>query len=429
MILFTPHRIVVLDIQRSQGKVTNVGYRSLLWTSVIVYGVKMAGQHMDQTTCDLLIYTPMMFDPAAQAGSQPGMSLWELDCHLGSTGSSTLVTIQQYMAARVAHRSDRPPAKLGGIKHDDYSTHLQQLFSQWKGMPNHDAVAQECQKELTTSMPLLLDDESVVHCHLIGHGDMAVFTSQRIIEVDTQGWSDQRIVFRSVPYANIHGFCFTADTAEPELQIYTGNLWSLQKLRISYCADGSIMAIAKFLSHTILLKEDPSVGSGSPLLSVLETFRKEIQMPPASPGKPLATVTRSLNVKGLLTSVTDNSLEIKDVSEMSQTLRTDTPLLLENERIERLFQCGRDFFIYTNYRLLYWDVQGIGVTMYTSWPWKYCAGFSIVTANAALDRDAELYLYFKIPGRQRKKQSILVSSCDIYNMQLYICQKVLSRAG
>jgi hypothetical protein len=49
----------------------------------------------------------------------------------------------------------------------------------------------------------------------------------------------------------------------------------------------------------------------------------------------------------------------------------------------------------------------------------------VVTCNAALDRDAELYLYFSIPGRQRKKQSILVSSCDIYNMQLYISERVL----
>jgi Bacterial PH domain len=426
MIFFTPHRIVAVDIQRSQGKVVNVGYRSLLWSSVIVHGVKMAGRHMDQNTCDLLIYTPMMFDPAAQAGSQPGMSLWDMDCHLRSfataADSALLVQIQQYMTLRGALRSNRPAAVHGSIKHDEYSTQLQELFAKWKAMPDHAAIAQDCQSALASVMPMLLDDEIVVHCHLVGRGDLAVFTNHRIVEVDTQGWSDQRIVFSSIHYANIRGFCFTTDTAEPELQIYTGNLWSLQKFRISYCADDSIMAIAKFLASMIFLKKD---SSASDIASIVETLRVEIQKPPAKTGDSLSNLTRSLNVKGLLTSVTDNSLEIKDISEMNSTLRSDVPLLLDNEQIERLFQCGRDFFIYTNYRLLYWDVQGIGVTMFTSWPWMYCAGYSVVTCNAALDRDAELYLYFSIPGRQRKKQSILVSSCDIYNMQQYTSQKVL----
>jgi Bacterial PH domain len=474
MILLTKFRIVVIDVKRSQGKITNISYKSLLWSSVIIFGVKLAGQYMDQSTCDLLFYTSMMFDVSSSSSltqstsPQPGMSLWELDCIL--LAHMNVSTIHQYMALHCCRddplsndssvRTDSVVLSQATVstKHDEYGSSLSQLFQQLTSSSDRTSLESrinDCQITFHTTIPILIPHETIIHCSVIGRGDFTLFTNIRIIEIDTQGWSDQRIVMRSVPYRHIRASSVTTNTrsssstdgdtigstttssSEQEIQLYTGNLWSLQKFRLPY-VDRDIMAISKWLAHAMLLWNDNTTASDdSQQRRLLEEFRGELNHQRTQLNDLSSKFTKSLNMKSVMTSVTDNCIEISDVSDMNRSLHNDRSILLENEQIERLFQRGRDYYIYTNLRLLYMDVQGIPVIgihggsntgstiVYTSLPWTYCTGYTIVTCNTTLDRDAELYLYYNIPGRQRMKQSILINSCNIYDIQAYVCTKIL----
>merc|ERR1711935_416763 len=117
-----------------------------------------------------------------------------------------------------------------------------------------------------------------------------------------------------------------------------------------------------------------------------------------------------------------------DAAEVQSKLRNDPCLLLDEERVLKAFQSGRDIDVYTNRRMIIVDTKGLSgkSVKYKSLPWKYVQGFEFETAGH-LDRDAEMYLYYEIadvdwigPPRSAPylvtKQSLLVKKIDIYEI-------------
>ncbi|WP_242152444.1 PH domain-containing protein [Sphingomonas sp. BAUL-RG-20F-R05-02] len=97
--------------------------------------------------------------------------------------------------------------------------------------------------------------------------------------------------------------------------------------------------------------------------------------------------------------------------------------LLESERVLFAFKTVRDFIVFTEWRLLYIDVQGItgSKTSYLTIPYRSITSFAIVSAGT-FDLDAEIKLSlsglapieFKI-GRSadvRGLQTLLASKLD-----------------
>jgi hypothetical protein len=74
-------------------------------------------------------------------------------------------------------------------------------------------------------------------------------------------------------------------------------------------------------------------------------------------------------------------------------------LLINGEKIEMAFKCGRDLFLLTTLQMIKVDVQGMtgpSVQYFLTILWTIKA-YSIETAGGFFHRDTELRLFFDIP--------------------------------
>lgn len=91
----------------------------------------------------------------------------------------------------------------------------------------------------------------------------------------------------------------------------------------------------------------------------------------------------------------DNAKQINTL-EAETHFKTKFPILLRDERVEIVFQSGRDFTIFTNVRMLRVDVKGISGKRveFLTIPYGSIDAFAVQTAGKYLDRDTELkYVY------------------------------------
>ncbi|UOB19351.1 PH domain-containing protein [Abyssalbus ytuae] len=100
-------------------------------------------------------------------------------------------------------------------------------------------------------------------------------------------------------------------------------------------------------------------------------------------------------------------------------------LLIENEQIELGFALFRDLFMFTNYRLLLIDVQGItgSKVEYKSLPYKNISRFSLETAGT-FDLDAELKIWISSENTPSVSKRFN-KSIDVYEVQKYLASKVM----
>ncbi len=103
----------------------------------------------------------------------------------------------------------------------------------------------------------------------------------------------------------------------------------------------------------------------------------------------------------LINAVLGNASEI-DVKELDTQLND---YLIDGEKVERAWKLIRDYFIFTDLRLILIDKQGVTGTKveYHSIPYKNISHFSVETVGN-FDLDSELKLYIRdYPGPLIKK--------------------------
>jgi hypothetical protein len=274
--------------------------------------------------------------------------------------------------------------------------------------------------ELHNGTPILLDDEKVLLAFKAGR-DMSVFTNLRVMTVDVQGLTGQKVEYCSYPYKSIRAWSFETagvwDT-DTELNIYTRNRWSMAKIEMDFrTGKCDIAMLNRFLSSLIIgLPSDRKVDLGF---------------------KNYNSGNRESNpIKASSFGILGNSWEI-DSMEIESKLRSDPCMLLEEEKVLKAFQSGRDIDVYTNRRFIEIDTKGMSGkrVKYKSIPWKFIEGFEFETAGH-LDRDAEMYLYFEManfrsfgPPRHvpffYTKQSLVVKNIDIYEIGKIFVDTVL----
>jgi hypothetical protein len=275
-------------------------------------------------------------------------------------------------------------------------------------------------RELHSGSPVLLEDEKVLLAFKAGR-DMSIFTNLRVMTIDVQGLTGHKVEYTSCPYKSIRAW--SVETAgvwdtDTELNLYTKNRWSMAKIEMDFrTGKCDIAQINRFLSALII---------GQP------TDRKvDLGFKNYSSGSREANPIQSSSF-GLL----GNSWEI-NAQEIEAKLQTDPCLLLDEERVLKAFQSGRDIDVYTNRRMIVIDTKGLSGkrVKYKSLPWKYLEGFEFETAGH-LDRDAEMYLYFEMADIQwtgpprsvpylRTKQSLLVKDINIYEIGKIFVDTVL----
>jgi len=146
--------------------------------------------------------------------------------------------------------------------------------------------------------------------------------------------------------------------------------------------------------------------------------------------------TEAKPIDGSSFGLLNNSHEI-DAKMMDQKLHSDPNILLDEEKVLRAFQSGRDVDVYTNRRMIILDTKGLTGKRknYMSIPYHQVYGYEFET-NGPMDRDAEIYLHTEIseerflgPPRHvagiTTKQSLLVKDIDIYGIGAFFNEHVL----
>lgn len=122
---------------------------------------------------------------------------------------------------------------------------------------------------------------------------------------------------------------------------------------------------------------------------------------------------------GLFSGLLGNASEM-DPAKFKEKLQ---PILTDSEQIEKAYQLIRDFFVFTNRRLILVDKQGLTgkKTEYHSLPYKSITHFSIETAGH-FDLDAELKIW--ISGTHTPIQKKFNKKLNIYEVQKVLASYV-----
>lgn len=123
---------------------------------------------------------------------------------------------------------------------------------------------------------------------------------------------------------------------------------------------------------------------------------------------------------GLMDGLLGNASEVK-IEDIQKELAN---LLANGEKIEKAYKLIRDYFVFTDKRLLLVDKQGVtGKKVdYHSIPYKSIIHFSIETAGH-LDLDAELKIW--LSGMALPIQKTFNKSLNIYEVQSVLAGYVL----
>lgn len=383
-----------------------VEYKSLPWRSVLGFGVKTAGQHMDRD-CEAILWTDMVFIPpqGEDEPARPGMSMWELDFNKDLVN---VIAIKNYLSNRCLGAVPNVPVPKNVFMVSQEETGMEKFFSRI-GNDKRAVDPAELNTTLHTTHPILMDGENVIMAFKAGR-DLTLFTSLRIMIIDVQGWTGKKVEYTSVPYQSVRAF--SAESAggwdrDSEIDIYTRNLWNLAKVELDFRkGKADIISIQKFLSAIVL-------GNEAEAARYLES--REPIIPEVNP----------VGMDSFTAFLLGNSTQV-DTAETDAQLHSNPSILLEDERVIRAFKQARDLYVYTTLRVLIVDVQGLRgkKVEYKSIPWKWCTGFEFETAGN-FDRDAELYVFAYVPKARVTKQSILVKNCDIYEVASFAYNTLL----
>ncbi|CAB9512461.1 Pfam:DUF1696 [Seminavis robusta] len=310
--------------------------------------------------------------------------MWDLDFNKDLVD---IIAVKQYISKRCLHAHDALQDLVPLHPNISNTSDSEKGFDKFMSKMGDDQRAidpTELNAILHTEIPVLLDNENIVLAFKVGR-DATLFTNLRVMIMDVQGWSGKKVEYKSIPYKSIRGF--SAESAgswdrDSEIKLYTRNLWSLKKIKDA----------ARYFETS------GSFGSLEPKAPDMDSFTSWL---------------------------TSNSVEI-DADVVSHQLHSDPSILLDDERVERAYKCGRDMFVYTTLRLLRVDVQGLSgnKVQYKSIPMKWVHSFEVETAGH-LDNDAEVYIQTSIPGMQRVQQDILVKAGDVMQMHVYLTNKLL----
>lgn len=283
--------------------------------------------------------------------------------------------------------------------------------------------AAEYEEKVREDDPRLLQHDERLVFAFKGRGgsgrDHYMLTSKRLLIRDKRGMTGKRIKYISVPYNAIRAFSLetagSVDT-DQELKIYARGIG---KVSIDFVNDVDVAAVNQFLSSVVLQGK----GAGE---DAAGAFVHD------------GSATMSGSSSGLLDVFGSNYAQI-DNQKVESQLKSNPNVLLKDEKVELAFKCGRDSFIFTSFRILKIDVQGISgkKTEYLTIVWPAIKGFSIETAGNILDRDSELTLYFNLPespssaegfprnSRTRLKIDFRNGQADLYAVQRYVSDKLL----
>lgn len=122
----------------------------------------------------------------------------------------------------------------------------------------------------------------------------------------------------------------------------------------------------------------------------------------------------------ILQGLLGNASEV-NTAELEKSLHN---VLINEEKVQKAFIVLRDYFVFTNRRMILVDKQGLtGVKInYQSIPYRSIDRFSVETAGS-FDMDAELKIWIKSSQEPIKKE--FKKGTDIVGLQKVLAEQVL----
>ena len=286
-----------------------------------------------------------------------------------------------------------------------------------------DAAAYE--RTLRSDDPhFLTADEKVVYAFR-GRGgsgrDFYALTSHRVVARDKKGISGKRVRFVSVPYSAIRSFSISTSGKVDSDQELVLRCRGIGRFSVDFDCKVDSLAVYRFLGNVVLGRDGASGFDA-------RAFAHDAAAAGSGGGGGILDVLGSD-----FSQVDPADVEFK----LSSNPRGN--VLVDGEKVEMAFNCGRDSFVLTTLRMIKVNVRSMtgSKVEYLTILWPAIKGYSIETAGVFLDRDAELKLFFNIPdvendaeGHPRNKSTRMKidfrkSTVDLFAVQRYISDKLL----
>jgi len=399
-VLFTDKRLLRINVKGITGK--RVEFLSVIWSSISGFAVETAGSTFLDGDSELKLYTSIIALPFFYQDLRKAQA--------------DLFAIQTAIANKVLGPDSAPLAGVNRL-----SGHLDPKTS-WIGRSNARPLdADEMDRVFHSSPPILQGGE---RCEMAFKGlrDVVMFTTKRIVAVDTKGLTGTRIEYLSVPWASIVGFAVeTAGSGldlDAEAKIWTDMMFHRgggendppQPYRSYLTFDFNkglvdIFAIKRYLSARCMGTDKPSVQIKPSMLMISAPDNK---------------------VESFISKIGGDQRAI-DVTELNRQLHSQQQMLMEDENIIMAFKAGRDTTAFTNLRILSIDVKGITGKRVQFTSIEYSRIISFATESAGdWDRDSELKIYTRnLWNLQKIKLDFRKGKADIVVIQKLLSAMVL----
>jgi len=391
MVLFTTKRYVDVNVKGLISKSTK--YTSIPWSAIKVFAVESAGTFDNDSEIKLWLEVDDITpgkpgnENEAETPPDPGISYVTQDLRKDKVD---LFAIQKYLAQRIIPKDGKQvykPAEVeveGEIKDANADSGI----LDWIGNNAMQVDPKQIDAKFRNSPPILLDDENTIMAFKCGR-DLTVYTTRRIIRIDTQGITGKKVEYQSIPYNSIKAFSVESAGSwdrDAEVKVYVHSPWMPEISQDFRKGQADIIALQSFLAAQVIGNEDGSSGlseAGTQAASVIAE----------------AAAKNAGGISDFFAWIGNDAHAIS-AEDVDKEFHTSPPILMSDEKTEMAFKCGRDLFVITTKRFLKVDTQGFtGQRVeYLTIPLKHCASFAVESAGR-WDFDGETKVCTDIPAR------------------------------
>jgi len=200
ILILTTHRAMKIDKQGFTGR--KVLYLSLPYTKIKSYEVESCGTFDLDAKMSLCIKAPWF---AREVGRG-------LDIDF-ARGRADIVAVNQFLSEQIigpADGSSAVPQELFPPLAPDPFT---QFFG-WLGDDGYQISASDVTQRLSSYPAMLLPDETVDIAFKCGR-DLHIFTTKRLMKIDVQGWTGQKVSYVSLPLSTVNVFEVGGQASHP----------------------------------------------------------------------------------------------------------------------------------------------------------------------------------------------------------------------
>lgn len=206
---FTDKRILIVDVKGLVGK--KIEFTTVLYSSIHGYSIQTAGAFLDRDT-EMKLYTNMIGE------------LYEINQDFRH-GKANLFAIQKLLSNHVLGEDKDPLPDVSTLQgHQDTEGGIFGLLTGLRfDQRPIDAVAMD--QALHSNATPILQGMERVEMAFKGHRDVTVFTTKRVLIIDTKGWVGKQVEYFSLPWEKITCFGIRSAGAlidfDTEVLLYT----------------------------------------------------------------------------------------------------------------------------------------------------------------------------------------------------------------